>query len=476
MSIIHFGNISVGLTNAQIKVLHEKALYLIKNSGIRVPHNKILDLISNYDGVKIKNETVCFSEDLVEKAIKGLRFDYPDEFKKGYFMLSGAHQDIVYDIDTFRLRKTTLADLRILTKICDFLRITGSAPVRPMDKPLYLQEILMYKVSWENSSHKSNNIFEHNPKSTIESAKYIYEMSKVANKWFSIILWVISPRNFSYADLDIVYYFRDKNIPMCVTTMPVAGTTAPINMVGAYLQSIFELFSGLTLISLVNTKGCNYCAPMDNIRAYTFDMRFGTFVYGSPEDIKGTVYQANLNEYYGLPTVAKSLLTTSKEPDGQASLEKGLHTLMAMLLGIKGFTNAGLLSVDEIYSAEQLVIDKEIVDFCSKVVKDEDFLNIDEILTEIMETGPNQTFLTKESTLRQYKDFLWDPQLFTHESLGQWQKNGSMTLQKKANNKVKEILKIHDYQIDEGLKKELDKIFKTATEDQKLIDSYKNRQ
>ena len=334
----------------------------------------------------------------------------------------------------------------------------------------------MYKVSWENSSHKSNNIFEHNPKSTIESAKYIYEMSKVANKWFSIILWVISPRNFSYADLDIVYYFRDKNIPMCVTTMPVAGTTAPINMVGAYLQSIFELFSGLTLISLVNTKGYNYCAPMDNIRAYTFDMRFGTFVYGSPEDIKGTVYQANLNEYYGLPTVAKSLLTTSKEPDGQASLEKGLHTLMAMLLGIKGFTNAGLLSVDEIYSAEQLVIDKEIVDFCSKVVKDEDFLNIDEILTEIMETGPNQTFLTKESTLRQYKDFLWDPQLFTHESLGQWQKNGSMTLQKKANNKVKEILKIHDYQIDEGLKKELDKIFKTATEDQKLIDSYKNRQ
>ena len=476
MSVINFGNISVGLTNEQIKVLHEKALYLIKNTGIRVAHNKILKLISDYDGVKIKNETVCFSEELVEKAIKGLTFDYPDEFKKDYFILSGAHQDSVYDIDTCKLRKSTLADLKILTKVCDFLKITGSAPVRPMDEALYLQEILMYKVSWENSSHKSNNIFEHNPKSTIESAKYIYEMSKIANKWFSIILWVISPRNFSYNDLDIVYYFRNKNIPMCVTTMPVAGTTAPISLPGAYLQAIFELFAGLTLLSLVNSNGTNYCAPMDNIRAYTFDMRFGNFVYGSPEDIKGTVYQVNLNDYYGFPTVAKSLLTTSKEPDGQASLEKGLHTLMAMLLGIKGFTNAGLLSVDQIYSAEQLIIDQEIVDFCLKVVKSEDFSNMDEILTEIMETGPNQTFLTKDSTLRQYKDLLWDPQLFTHDSLRQWQKNGSMTLQNKANNKVKEILKMHDYQIDDKLKRELDKILKIATADKKLIDSFKYRQ
>lgn len=463
-----------GLSREQIDIIFEKAIYLIKNVGVKVPHKGILDLLVDYNGVKIKDDVVYFGEDLVKKSVDNLKFIYPDYITPdNYFILGGAHEHTVYDIHSGKLRASNLEDLVNLTKLCDYLNVLGSAPVRPMDVPVYLQEILMYKISWENSRYKSSDIFEHNPKSTYESAKYIYEMAKVANKRFAINLWMISPRNFAHSDLEVVYRFKDKKVPMCVTTMPVAGVTAPIGFIGAYIQSLFELFAGLTLLNLVNPGGNNYCPPFDNVRAYYFDMKYGNFVYGSPEDIRGTIYQININNYFNIPTIAKSLLTTSKQQDGQACFEKGVHTIVAMLLGVKGFTNAGLLSVDEIFSAEQLVIDCEIVEYCKNILRSEVFSEDKLYIEDIINTGPHQTFMDKESTILNFKEYMWDPKLFIHENLGQWTDGGSKTLYERANMVVKEILLKHKYELDPGIKKELDKMYEIAVKDKKLEESFR---
>lgn len=90
---VNFKNIEIGLTLEDIKKLHERALHLIKKVGIKVPHKNILSLISEYKGVTIKNSFVCFSEELVEKAIKKVKYIYPKEFKNKYFILSGAYED-----------------------------------------------------------------------------------------------------------------------------------------------------------------------------------------------------------------------------------------------------------------------------------------------------------------------------------------------------------------------------------------------
>jgi trimethylamine:corrinoid methyltransferase-like protein len=85
---------------------------------------------------------------------------------------------------------------------------------------------------------------------------------------------------------------------MNVNTMPVAGTTSPIHLLDACIQSLAELFAGLTLLFLVNEskrrKGKARCGVVDSIRAYPFDMRYGNFVYGSAEDLLGTLYQAQM--------------------------------------------------------------------------------------------------------------------------------------------------------------------------------------
>ncbi|UCB46806.1 MAG: trimethylamine methyltransferase family protein [Spirochaetota bacterium] len=59
-----------GFDKEQIDFMHEKALHLVENVGIYIPHKGILKLLSNYDGVKIEKDNVKFQKDLVLKALK----------------------------------------------------------------------------------------------------------------------------------------------------------------------------------------------------------------------------------------------------------------------------------------------------------------------------------------------------------------------------------------------------------------------
>lgn len=72
----------------------------------------------------------------------------------------------------------------------------------------------------------------------------------------------------------------------------------------------------------------------EKLRAYPCDIKYGSFVYGSPEDALATMLQVSLNRHYGIPVVAKCLLTTAKEPDAHAAAEKSAHTMAALLAGV----------------------------------------------------------------------------------------------------------------------------------------------
>ena len=50
-----------GLSRDQIDIMHEKALYLIENSGIKIPHEGIKKRLAEYDGVRIENDMVALS-------------------------------------------------------------------------------------------------------------------------------------------------------------------------------------------------------------------------------------------------------------------------------------------------------------------------------------------------------------------------------------------------------------------------------
>jgi len=430
-----------GLTRNQIKKMHQEALKLIEKIGLKIPHEGIMRRLSGIKGVIKEKDRVKFDGWLVEECLREL--SYPQEkIPTRPILISGAYEQNVLDIDTGNIRYATSQDLVDLIKLADSYGMLGSAPVRPMDLPPSLAEIAMYKISWENSPRRCNSILEANPKSSIKVADYVYEMSKVADKFFSIGVWITSPFTISPDDLKVLYYFIDKNVPLWIATMPIAGATAPIHMIGAYVQSLAELFAGYTMLKLLNPGTYVYCSIIDSIRAYPFDMKYGNFVYGSPEDIWGTLLQVQLNKYYGIPVIAKSLLTSSPLPDAQAAAEKAAHTIIATVFKVDGYTNAGLLAIDDIYSAEQLVIDYEIFQYAQQFQRGFDFSEetlATSIIEEVVLKGGN--FLSHESTLDLFRDAFWIPEVFEHLTLRQWQNKGEKPIRKRIKDIVKRRIK-----------------------------------
>ncbi len=464
-----------GLNKEQMDKMHENALWLCENIGINIPHRGIIDILSSYNGVKIESGNyVKFKPDLVINALKEAKYDVPEYAKDEWIISAGAHQTACYDLDNpGRLKEAGEKDLINFIKLGDALDTVGSAPVVPLDVPAHLQHILMHKVAYENSRRRCNDIYEHMDKPSYECAMYVHEMAKVAGKRFAFGIWMISPRSFDAKNLEIAYRLLDKGIPMWIATMPVAGVSAPITMIGTIQQSIFEYLAGLTMLNLINKKSFNYISPNDAFEGDAFDMKYSTFVYGSVEYTEHTLYQIPLCEYYKVPVMTKAALTNSKQPDGQAAAEIGMHTLLAALMGARAFRCAGLLSSGEIYSGEWLVINKEIVDYVKALLKPQEFSEERLFIDEIADVKAGGSFIGRKSTMQLFRQEYWMPELFTHMNLGQWQEAGSKTMWQYAIDRAKKLISNHTYQIDADRKKELDKIYAAAINDRKLEDSFK---
>ena len=462
-----------GLSKDQIDILHEKALSLVEEVGVHIPHKGILKLLSSYEGVTIDKDTVKFKSDLVIKALKEAEYDVPDYGPDSLVIDAGAHQTSYYDLDTRSLREPTTKDLIDLTKLGDALNTVGSAPVVPLDVPIHLQIILMHKISYEYSRYRCNDIYEHMDKPTPECADYVSDIAQAAGKRFTFGIWMISPRSFDKNGLKVAYHLLHRGIPMWISTMPVAGVSAPITMLSALLQSMFEHFAGLTMLNLINTKSYNYIAPDDAFEADPFDMKYSTFVYGSPEYIRATLHKIALCNYYNIPVIAKSLNTAGKEPDAQAAFEVGAHSLIAALAGARAFRTAGLLSCGEIYSAVIVVIIHEIFQYLKTILKKEDFSDERLMLEEIKAVGPGQSFIGRKSTFDNFKKEYWEPRIFLHSNLGQWKELGSKSIWEYAKEIVKKKIKEHTYEMNHDVKKELDKIYNRAKNDKQLEESFK---
>lgn len=399
------------LDDAELDQAHAAALDLAGTVGLEVRHDGLLGRLAGQDGVEIRGQRVHFRADRIEAALAAMQYPPgPDEFS----IISGAYIIAAQDAHTGEIRSSTERDLVDLLKLGQGLGLCGSPPVRPLDLPEPLQEAAMYKAAWTYTEHRPEPLFDTTPMSTVASAELIYEMAQSIGKPFSVGMYLISPFTCPVEGLDVIAAFLDRQVPMWVGSMPMAGLTSPIFMVGAHVQALAELMAGITLLHELSPDVPIFWTPIDSVRAHPFDMRHATFVYSSPEDMLGSVIQAQLNRRYGVPQVAKSLLSTAREPDEQIAAEKATHTLLAALAGARYFTNGGFVSVDDYVSPAQIVIDHEIVQHVKHVINGiptDAQAQAADVIREVATGGGS--FLEHESTLLNVRA-TYDPALFTH--------------------------------------------------------------
>jgi len=100
----------------------------------------------------------------------------------------------------------------------------------------------------------------------------------------------------------------------------------------------------------------------------------------------------------------------------------------------------GLLSVDEIISEEQLVIDNEFVGMLKRMARGFELSEEAMAMDVIKDVGPGGLYLATEHTLRNYRTELWQPDLFTREMYAPWVAKGKRTDRELAAQRVEELL------------------------------------
>ena len=230
----------------------------------------------------------------------------------------------------------------------------------------------------------------------------------------------------------------DAEVPIDVLPMPFLGSTHPVTMAGALVQSTVEVM-GIVVLSQLIKPGC----PVLYAPSYggIMDMAVGSHSFGAPESALFAAAAVSVGKAFGLPTNMMQGTTDSKLPDEQAAFEKTLTYLLSALAGADCITMAGAL-LDFALSAsyEQLIIEDEIVKWVQKIING---FNVDKVTLaeeEIMKLPFGGHYLETEHTLSNFKKELYFSKLADRRSWHQWYNDGAKDVVKRASDHVGQIL------------------------------------
>jgi trimethylamine--corrinoid protein Co-methyltransferase len=146
-------------------------------------------------------------------------------------------------------------------------------------------------------------------------------------------------------------------VPAEIISMPLAGATGPVTLLGSVVQHAAETLSGITIHQLAHPGAPVVWGGAPAI----FDMRNAGTPMGAIETAMLDIACAQVGKYLGLPTHTYVVASDSKLVDAQAGMESSMSAMMGALAGINMISGAGMLDSLACHSLEKLVIDAEII-------------------------------------------------------------------------------------------------------------------
>ncbi len=236
-------------------------------------------------------------------------------------------------------------------------------------------------------------------------------------------------------------------IPVEMVSMPLAGATAPVTLVGSVVQHAAESLSGI-VIHQINAPGTPIVwggAPA------IFDMRTGTTPMGAVETAMLDVAYAQVGKSLGLPTHGYLCASDSKTVDAQAGLESGISALLGAQAGINMISGAGMLDFLNCFSLEKLVIDAEAIGMAQRLLAGIDTPTNTLATDAFAKAGLTGEFLKLPETRQLFKQEQRLPSaVIDRGSLRAWQEQGTLDAYERARLKVEDFEK--SYQQPELLK------------------------
>lgn len=451
-----------GLEEADLASIRSQILEVLEKVGVDCPHEKTLKRLGAEKGVRVEGVRIKFDPTLVNQVIEAHKKTGPSRQLPEKITVTGAWNCFnIEDMDSGAVRASTGADVREMWKLLGALKGGPVCPVYPNDIHGPLQVLFVEKTGIE-STDTNGSLLDYTDARLQELA---IDMYKAAGRRYRMMIeFPISPLRFNPSELEKIWEYKDRtdiDLYAASAPIPMAGSTAPMVLPGGLVQSLAESYAGVITINALS-EGKIPVHP--EFRLEVSDLRHMTLAYSSPESLITQLAVADACRYFtGSPRIDCNFQANAKHCDIQSAMEKTSWMLVHALAGFRNFWfGGGQLSMDEIFSPVQYVVDLEIARYVEHMVRGVPYDDSPGAAVKVIsETGPGGDYMTHDTTIESMGS-MFESDIFPRTSVGQWRAAGEPDVRQKAAEKARGLIRDYHHEIAPALQADLDRIWKKA--------------
>ena len=449
--------------------IEQAALRLLDQVGVAVLDTGLLAQLTSRGFRAVGNRVLIQPEHArgfleAERERNGRRFSHsPSGAGPGASAISlllNPYAQFVHDLEADRIVPFTTERLIEATRLADVLcdrGVASSPPGCPTDAAPALQPVLQYWVA-ATYSRQGRHPVDAKSRGTLP---YVMEMAEVLGHPIRHLpVYVFSPLTLGGESLLCVLEFRRTLSSVHVCSMPGAGSTAPVGAADGFALAAAEVVGSALLLTEALEMPVSW-----GVALFPVDFAGMAMVFGSPEAGLLQLASAEVDAYFhgwAWPSAAGTVHTMAKVPGPQACAEKASLMTLNGLLGQRSFGGAGALSLDEVFSAEQLLYDLEIRDHVEGLIGGLGAgCEPERCVSEVREALQQGSFLALETTAQACRE-LRRPALFERGFLSAWLAEGGRTIRSRARSLVRDLVGRHEYALKADLQRELDTVLARA--------------
>lgn len=410
------------LSSDEIEQVLQASFTILEKTGVFVENRTILKRLAEFGGVVDWGQScVRFHPDFLSDFLAATeRFEWKER-DISFSATAEIYQGWYLDPADGRYKEWTeqrLHDYIRLAKALPYIKRVSILGMPASDWSSHLQPLTEKLFGWKWGVGTGSAIWD------ISFCPAIYEMW---NEWanatgrdvkqiFNGTVYLVSPLKFARTEAEQYVWFWEKGLEVNVGTLGSLGGTTPVTPAGALALQIAEgLFINILRRAFFGHSDLHLGNSLSVI-----DVTTGCFQYGRPEQTLLNIAGAQVARHLGALYGGHGGLTDAKMPGYEAAAQKVTSAIFNAFAYGHGHIAAGLLSIDEVFSPVQLVMDNELVGSLSRICKgfntDEESLALD----VIDKTGWGGEFLSSEHMALNMRAALWFPSIWSRESFNLW--------------------------------------------------------
>lgn len=415
--------------NSKIAALHQASLEILRDVGIAVKSESILDTLKK-NRIRLKGETAYFTEAQIKEALKtapseftikarnpkyDIRLDQnAAEYAPGY----GCTRILARDGSERPARREDFIKLLKLIEANEFFNINGGILVQPDDVPARHCQLIMM-----------DDILRHSEKCLItvpgtrEETEMVMEMLALVfgeadmqeNCRSLTLINTTSPLRLDDRALGALEACGKYNQGLVITPGPSCGTVGPVTYAGTLALGNAEALAAIAIAQLVRPG----LPVVYGLSATPANFKTAGVDLGSPGYCLLHKYSAALAKFYNLPSRTGGAQVDAKKVSAQSGYQSAMELFVSRLAGANLMIHAaGIMDCFNSVSYDKMMCDFEIISRIEYYFKDIEANEATLLLNDIKQVGIGGEYLSHKTTVKHCRTIPWFPTITANGHVG----------------------------------------------------------